>query len=196
VFFWNQKSKWPIKKNIYGHEAVPCKCKNSLKNAFFAWFWAYIRWTASQPNRFSHINVLHINQSYWPKDQSMKFGQILLGIKDGSKFWWLPWFPAKNQPSQTFLPPVYPIIIVVRNALIWGRKQLCQNFENSLKSMYFSQQLIWSLVKMFLNPVWEGKMHGVTKIGVFRPLFCVGMLGKSTNYSTGTRPLCSTFWAK
>ena len=41
------------------------------------------------------------------------------------------------------------------------------------------------IVKMFLKPVWEGKMHGVTKIGVFRPLVCVGMLGKSTNYSTG-----------
>ena len=26
-------------------------------------------------------------------------------------------------------------------------------------------------------------MHGGTKIGVFRPLFCVGMLGKSTNYN-------------
>jgi len=38
---------------------------------------------------------------------------------------------------------------------------------------------------MFLKPVWEGKMHGVTKIGVFCSLFCVGMLGKSTNYSTG-----------
>ena len=48
-------------------------------------------------------------------------------------------------------------------------------------------------LKMFLKPVWEGKMHGVTKIGIFHPLFCVGMLGKSTNYSTGTRPLCSTF---
>ena len=48
-------------------------------------------------------------------------------------------------------------------------------------------------VKMFLKPVWEGKMHGVTKIGIFCPLFCVNMLGKSTNYSTGTRPLCSTF---
>ena len=47
--------------------------------------------------------------------------------------------------------------------------------------------------KDVLKPVWEGKMHGVTKIGVFRPLFCVGMLGKSTNYSTGTWPLCSTF---
>ena len=30
---------------------------------------------------------------------------------------------------------------------------------------------------MFLKPVWEGGMHGVTKIGVFRPLFCVRMLG-------------------
>ena len=49
------------------------------------------------------------------------------------------------------------------------------------------------IVKMFLKPVWEVKMHGVTKIGVFRLLFCVGMLGKSTNYTTGTRPLCSTF---
>ena len=48
-------------------------------------------------------------------------------------------------------------------------------------------------LKMFLKPVWEGKIHGVTKIGIFRPLFCVNMLGKSTNYSTGTRPLCSTF---
>ena len=48
-------------------------------------------------------------------------------------------------------------------------------------------------LKMFLKPVWEGKMHGGTKIGIFRPLFCVSMLGKSTNYSTGTRPLFSTF---
>ena len=45
------------------------------------------------------------------------------------------------------------------------------------------------LEKMFLKPVWECKMHGVKKIGIFRPLFCVGMLGKSTNYSTRTLPL-------
>ena len=30
------------------------------------------------------------------------------------------------------------------------------------------------------------KKHRVTKIGLFCPLFCVRMLGKSTNYSTGT----------
>ena len=33
--------------------------------------------------------------------------------------------------------------------------------------------LLRSGLKMFLKPVWEGKMHGVTKIGIFRPLFCV-----------------------
>ena len=62
-------------------------------------------------------------------------------------------------------------------------------------SAKISERLILSpsMLKMFLKPVWEGKMHGVTKICVFRPLFCVGMLGKSTNYSAGTRPLCSTF---
>ena len=48
-------------------------------------------------------------------------------------------------------------------------------------------------LKMFLKPVWEVKMHGVRKIDIFHPLFCVRMLGKSTNYSTGTRRLCSTF---
>ena len=33
------------------------------------------------------------------------------------------------------------------------------------------------------------KKHPVTKIGVFiYALLCVGMLGKSTNYSTGSQP--------
>ena len=30
---------------------------------------------SSCPYRLSHINALHINQFYWPKDQSMKFSQ-------------------------------------------------------------------------------------------------------------------------
>jgi hypothetical protein len=34
------------------------------------------------------------------------------------------------------------------------------------------------------------------KTGVFCPLFCLGMLGKSTSYSTGPQPLCSCFGAK
>ena len=39
------------------------------------------------------------------------------------------------------------------------------------------------------------KKHWVPKIGIFHPLFCLGMLGKSTSYSTGTEPLSSCFWA-
>ena len=37
----------------------------------------------------------------------MKIGQSFLGIKNGLKFWWLPWFPAKNHSPQTFQPAVY-----------------------------------------------------------------------------------------
>ena len=38
---------------------------------------------------------------------SMKISQRFLDIKNGSNFWWLPWFPAKNHSPQTFQPPVY-----------------------------------------------------------------------------------------
>ena len=37
----------------------------------------------------------------------MKIGQWFLGNKVWSKFIWLPWFPAKNHPHQTFLVRVY-----------------------------------------------------------------------------------------
>jgi hypothetical protein len=37
------------------------------------------------------------------------------------------------------------------------------------------------------------KKHGVLKIGVFCSLFCLGMLGKSTSYSTETQPLVYFF---
>ena len=33
--------------------------------------------------------------------------QSLLVSKKFSKFWWLPWFPSKNQSPQTFQPTVY-----------------------------------------------------------------------------------------
>ena len=36
----------------------------------------------------------------------MKTSQSLLVSKDGSKFWWLPWIPAKNHSPQTFQPAV------------------------------------------------------------------------------------------
>ena len=37
----------------------------------------------------------------------MKTSQSLLVSKDGSKFWCLSWFPAKNHSPQTFQPGVY-----------------------------------------------------------------------------------------
>ena len=37
----------------------------------------------------------------------MKTCQSLLVSKDGSKFWWLPWFRAKNDPHQKLIPAVY-----------------------------------------------------------------------------------------
>ena len=97
----------------------------------------------------------------------------------------------------------YPLWILKRKCskvlLLWNRAfqkyQLVNHnsFQWKLSHTFFGLTLH---VKMFLKPVWECKMHGGTKIGIFRPLFCVRMLGKSTNYSTGTWPLCSTFWAK
>ena len=42
-------------------------------------------------------------------------------------------------------------------------------------------------LKNFMDPLEVVKKHRVPKIGVFCPLFCLGMLG----YSTGTQPLSS-----
>ena len=39
--------------------------------------------------------------------KKMRICQRFLDIKDGTKFWWLPWFPAKNHLPQTFQVPVY-----------------------------------------------------------------------------------------
>jgi hypothetical protein len=54
------------------------------KNAFFvffACFWAYV----GQPHsHMRHITALYINQSYWPKDQFMKFSQKIF---ENWRFW-------------------------------------------------------------------------------------------------------------
>ena len=39
----------------------------------------------------------------------MKTSQSLLVSKDGSKFWWLLWFPVKNHSPQIFQPAVYQL---------------------------------------------------------------------------------------
>ena len=129
--------------NLYGFEAVRHKLKNRQK-CFFGVFRLFLPLspTASWPYRLSYINALCINQSYKPKDQSMKFSQknwelvILknsffflfwvghLGFFFSSspwKFWWLPGFPAKNHSTKTFQPPVYTsLIFLFRSAFVWG----------------------------------------------------------------------------
>ena len=37
----------------------------------------------------------------------MKISQRFLGSKDGSKFWWLPWFPAQNNTCAKICNTVY-----------------------------------------------------------------------------------------
>ena len=49
-------------------------------------------------------------------------------------------------------------------------------------------------VKNFMDPLEVVKKYWVAKIGVFRPLFCLGILGKSTSYSTGVFELDRTIW--
>ena len=96
------------------------------KKCIFCVFRLFLRLcqTASKPYRFSHINVLCINQSYLLTQGSipdifekilriggikklilvfrffcfipMKISQSFLCSNDWSKFWWLPWFVAQN----------------------------------------------------------------------------------------------------
>jgi hypothetical protein len=54
------------------HESA--KTPQKHKKCIFCLFLS-LRRTVSQPYRLSHINALCINQSYQPKDQSMKFSQ-------------------------------------------------------------------------------------------------------------------------
>ena len=83
-------------------------------------FWLEIRviikilshpWYPRTIGRFSN----KWSKKFWKKKISCFFAsfvwisirQRFLDIKDGTKFWWSPWFPAKNHPPQTFQPQVY-----------------------------------------------------------------------------------------
>ena len=59
---------------LWGCPALAPKQPKNTKNAFFCLFWSLCQ-TVSRPYRLSHINALHINQSYTSKDQSQKFSQ-------------------------------------------------------------------------------------------------------------------------
>ena len=66
----------------------------------------------------------------------MKISQSYFTSKNGSKCWWLLWFPAKNHSTQTFQPPVdlaYRIYsysfcgnyVVVRQSEVWSCGYVC-----------------------------------------------------------------------
>ena len=99
-----------------------------------------------------------------------------------TNYYWQPQFFSPSGIPEVLLFSVISVVVLERVELISYR---------FLEVPIYCWLVLW--LKMFLKPVWEGKIHGVTKIGIFRPFFCVNMLGKSTNYSAGTRPLCSTF---
>ena len=62
--------------NLYAHEAVQYKLKNSLKTkkVHFFCFWAYMGQSHSQKGK-NHISFLPMNQFYLPKDHFLKFLQ-------------------------------------------------------------------------------------------------------------------------
>ena len=81
-----------------------------------------VGWDTSMP--FASINSTNPRTNTWNiQKKNLKIGdfekrtffqsailktrQSLLVSKDGSKFWWLPWFPAKNHMDKTFLSRVY-----------------------------------------------------------------------------------------
>ena len=61
----------------------------------------------------------------------MKIGQSFLGIKDGSKFWWLPW--SKITPSKHFS----------RQCRCSKRPKLHQNGQISQRSIWITLALWW-----------------------------------------------------
>ena len=109
--------------NLYGCQTVRCNVKNRLKMHFCsAYFWSYIRHPDHHIPRLNHIVALHINLTYLPKNQSLKFSyknienwwirktqflfQVfffipikishkLRGSMDGAQFFWIPWFLEK-----------------------------------------------------------------------------------------------------
>ena len=77
-----------IEQLVYGREAVRPKLKNSQKHKKCI-FWLFLSFcrTASRPYRLSQINALRINQSYYPKDQSIKFSQNFFTNISGIRPW-------------------------------------------------------------------------------------------------------------
>ena len=64
---------------------VRSKTGKKYKKLYFCLFYT-LCWIAWQPYRLSHVDALHINLSYWPKNQSLK-----LPRKNSTFFCFIPW---------------------------------------------------------------------------------------------------------
>ena len=58
-------------------------------------------------NNLHTYKYLHTLYCIFIRFISMKISQSLLASKDGSKFWWLPWFPAQNNSCVNICNTVY-----------------------------------------------------------------------------------------
>ena len=112
----------------------------------------WILWGWSKKNT-GHFHIKDLRIGHFEKKICfipIKISQRYLGTKDVSKFWWLPWFLAKNHPTQTFLPPVHyvwgchamPVIYIVGleiNFCKTGNYILCNcNFPRDGATAHFS----------------------------------------------------------
>ena len=83
-----------------------------FKTTYSQYFFATILGIA--PYGLSRDNALRINLSYKSKDFFFFFIPLKIrhkswGRMDGTQFLGLLWFPAKNNPTQTFLGSVFTI---------------------------------------------------------------------------------------
>ena len=71
---------------------VPRHVAAKVVNKKYSKYWAYI-----MAREYCFLPVLGVTS-----DSLINISQSFFVNKDGLKFWWLPWFPAKNHSPQTF----------------------------------------------------------------------------------------------
>ena len=116
----------------------------------------------------------------------MKISQSFLGSKDGSKFWWLPRFPAQNNTYVNVCNTVY--VFGVHITLLWSYQ-----FSISKEGKYLLARWYWGLhvcsIKKQVSVFDDDTLFGLPKA---RPTYCqCSKLFKNGTFwqhiTTGTR---------
>ena len=102
----------------------------------------------------------------------MKISQSFLGSQDGSKFWWLPWFPANSLLCIILRYTVQCInwFFFKYDLSRWGK--LTFEIDYSLTSISRQTELIKSLLS-FISDTWKVEIHVKNKA---INTFCYGVL--------------------